>query len=104
MGERASKSTHLQRVSGASCGAYWAASALWDGGWMVALMGGVHGVFWLYGDTSAEVFIGTPAAAWATLALTTLYGLACLPLDYLFALGFSDRATAQVGAPLPAAA
>lgn len=63
---------------------------------LCSLAGFVMLTFVLYGDEAAEVFIGTSESAWAVFLLLVCYGLASIPLSYLYSLAFDNHSTAQI--------
>jgi len=94
--ERTSKSKHLQLVSGISPYLYWVASYLWDTVMYLILAGFIMLTFILYGEEAARIFIGNPEAGWAVFMLLVLYGLASIPLSYIYSLAFDNHSTAQI--------
>ena len=94
--EKSSKSKHLQLVSGTDLTAYWISSYLFDVSRFSILTVLVMPVFLLYGQDSAQVFVGSPEAFLCTALLTFGYGLSVLPFSYLLARGFSNHSSAQI--------
>ena len=52
--------------------------------------------FLLYGEEAAKVFIGSAEAGWAVFMLLVLYGLASIPLSYIYSMAFDNHSTAQI--------
>ena len=94
--ERTSKSKHLQLVSGISPYLYWVASYLWDAVMYLLLAGFIMLTFFFYGEEAAEIFIGSTEAGWAVYLLLVFYGLASIPLSYIYSLAFNNHSTAQI--------
>lgn len=86
--ERACKSKHLQLVSGCNVAAYWIGHYLWDISIYFVLTVLAALVFLMYGNDSAEVFVGDTSAFFCTAALIFGYGLSILPFSYLIARRF----------------
>lgn len=94
--ERASKAKHIQMVSSVSPYLYWFSTYLWDIFLYLILLGCIMGAFYIYGQTSAIIFISTAESAFAVGLLLFLYGTSILPLSYLYSLLFENHATALI--------
>ena len=94
--ERASKSKHLQLVSGLNMTSYWVSSYLWDLTLYLILTFCVMLVFLIYGKESAQVFVGDTESFCATFILLFGYGMSILPFAYLLSRKFSNPSTAQI--------
>ena len=94
--ERASKSLHLQLVSGVSPQLYWIATYMWDSALYFLLTATVMAAFFCYGRNAAEVFISTNEASTCVFLLVWLYGQACIPLCYLYSMAFDNHSVAQI--------
>jgi hypothetical protein len=94
--ERISKSKHLQLVSGVNMTSYWLATYLWDLTLFCVLTFLIMAIFMLYGNDSAQVFVGDVESFLATAALTFGYGMSILPFSYLLARNFKNPSTAQI--------
>ena len=94
--ERVSKSKHLQLVSGVNMTSYWISTYLWDLTLYLMLTVCVMLVFLMYGNESAQVFVGDTEAFFATFLLTLGYGMSILPFAYLLARNFSNPSSAQI--------
>lgn len=93
--ERASKSKHLQLVSGVDMLSYWVSTWIWDmiGYTIITVM--VILVFLLYGDQAAA-FVGTSEALTASIILVWGYGLSSMPFGYLLSRVYQNPANAQI--------
>lgn len=69
---------------------------LWDLTLFAILTAGVMIVFLLYGNQSAEVFVGSVSSFFATLSLTFGYGMSALPFSYLLSRMFDNHSSAQI--------
>ena len=76
--ERISKAKHLQLVSGVSVLSYWLATYLYDAFLYFGLTLLVMAIFLIYGQESAQVFVGDAESALCTALLTLGYGLSVL--------------------------
>ena len=94
--ERISKSKHLQLVSGVNMTSYWISTYLWDLTLYLMLTVCVMLVFLMYGNESAQVFVGDTDAFFATFLLTLGYGMSILPFAYLLARNFGNPSSAQI--------
>ena len=101
VGEMECRAHAVQRASGASRAAYWAAHYAWDALGHALLTLALLATYGAFATSSFQVFAGTARAAAATAALTLAYGAAALPLGYCCAPLFESRASAQVGCPPP---
>ena len=99
VGEMECRAHAVQRASGASRAAYWAAHYAWDALGYALLTLALLATYGAFATSSFQVFAGTARAAAATAALTLAYGAAALPLGYCYAPLFESRASAQVGPP-----
>ncbi|GMI21052.1 hypothetical protein TeGR_g11943 [Tetraparma gracilis] len=94
--ERTCKSKHLQLVSGVRITTYWVATYLFDMCLFSLLTFCIMVTFAMYGSTSAEVFVGSPSAFFATFLTTFLYGSSAMPMSYILSRGFGNHTTAQI--------
>uniref|UniRef100_A0A7S3DQC5 ABC transporter domain-containing protein n=1 Tax=Entomoneis paludosa TaxID=265537 RepID=A0A7S3DQC5_9STRA len=94
--EKASKSKHLQLVSGTNITAYWMSAYFYDVSRFFLLTVLVMAVFLMYGKDAAQVFVGTWEAFGCTALLTFGYGLSVLPFAYLLARRFDNHSSAQI--------
>jgi ABC-type multidrug transport system ATPase subunit len=94
--ERACKSKHLQLVSGVRISMYWVATYMFDCFLFSILSVLIMITFAWYGSASAEVFVGSLEAFFATLVITLLYGFSSLPFGYILSRGFNNHTTAQI--------
>ena len=94
--ERVSKSKHLQLVSGTNMTSYWFATYLWDLTLFFILTVLIMIIFLLYGNESAQVFVGDLESFLATATLTFGYGTSVLPFSYLLSRSFINPSSAQI--------
>ena len=94
--ERMSKAKHLQLVSGVSVLSYWISTYLYDVFLHILLSLCVMAIFLIYGQESAQVFVGDAESALCTALLTVGYGLSVLPFSYLIARRFDNHSSAQI--------
>ena len=87
--EKGCKSKHLQLVSGCSMSAYWIGNYLWDITVYSLITILTMLVFLIYGQNSAQVFVGDVQSFFYTALLTFGYGLSILPFSYLVARRFT---------------
>ena len=90
--EKETKAKHLQMVSGAHMGAYWAANYAFDllafcGTELLAMI-----TFWIFNRTE---FIGDAETAGASVCLFFFYGMSVIPASYIMSLFFEKHTTAQ---------
>ena len=95
--ERASKSKHLQLVSGVRLSAYWLSTYAFDICLFAVLTFFIMCAFTMYGAEAAKVFVGEWHSFLATLLLTFFYGTSSLPFSYLLSRNFTNHTTAQIG-------
>jgi hypothetical protein len=74
----------------------WISTLLWDVGQYAFLTGLVMLVFHLYGGGATRTYLHTRSTTLATFTLLFMYGLASLPLAYLYSWGFENPSTAQI--------
>jgi hypothetical protein len=94
--ETASKSKHLQLVSGVELTSYWVSSYMWDVTLFFVLTVLIMLVFLMYGQESAIVFVGDWQSFVASMALIFGYGMSILPFSYLLSRPFSNHSSAQI--------
>jgi len=94
--EKACKSKHLQLVSGISIESYWLSTYLFDIFLYFVLTMFIMTAFFIYGEASAEVFVGSSSSLLCTFLITFLYGASSLPFAYLLSRNFNNHTTAQI--------
>lgn len=88
--ERSSRSKEVQRIAGASPGAFWAANAAWDGLQFAVTALGMLAVFRAF---DLPQFRG--ARLGAAAALLAAFGAGSLPMTYALQFGFEDEVRAM---------
>jgi len=93
--ERASKSKHLQNVSGVSPYTYWIATYAWDMMLFLILSAFCMLAFKVY-EGDEGIFTSDAESTFAVFALISAYGFAAVPLSYIYSLPFENHSTAQI--------
>ena len=94
--ERTSKAKHLQLVSSVSPYLYWFATLVWDMALFSVLVLLIMLSLFCYGNNAAQLFISSSEGAFCVFLLLFCYGLAVLPLCYLYSMLFENHSTAQI--------
>jgi len=92
--ERTVKAKHQQFLSGLHPVSYWVANYLWDMLNYLFIIGCVMIVFVSY---RTGEFTGSTDRTLATFTLLLSYGLAVIPLSYVYSFMFDSHSSAQVG-------
>eukprot|EP01063_Lacrimia_lanifica_P008338 TRINITY_DN153_c1_g2_i1.p1 TRINITY_DN153_c1_g2~~TRINITY_DN153_c1_g2_i1.p1 ORF type:complete len:2021 (+),score=692.58 TRINITY_DN153_c1_g2_i1:98-6160(+) len=90
--EREGKSKHVQVISGANLGAYWASSFLFD---FLSFMVTVTLAFIVFFADDRTEFIGDAGSFFATLLLFIFFGTAAITISYAMSFMFSTYTAAQ---------
>jgi len=94
--ERIVKAKHLQLVSGLSPHGYWLASYLFDSFRFLVITAGVMLTFSFYGEDAAQSFWEDDDSKSVVFLIIFLYGLAVVPLNYIYSRHFHSPTTANI--------
>lgn len=94
--ERISKSKHIQLASFVSPFVYWISAFIWDMLLFLLLVLLIIIVLFIFGKSSAQVFVSVREATYAVFILLITYGMSALPLCYLYSMQFDNHSAAQI--------
>ena len=94
--ERVSKSKHLQLVSGVSPSVYWVSTLIWDYTLYCILVLSIMITLFGYGQSASSTYVNNFSSVFAVFLLLMMYGLAVIPLSYIYSFLFDNYSTAQI--------